>query len=48
MIFKKILKWSLKNHPDKSEATRLYQIISGCRTEFLKNFTQNSATSTNT
>ena len=41
---KNFLKWSLKNHPDKNpgveNVTQLYQVISGCRSDFLENFNQ--------
>jgi hypothetical protein len=51
-IFKKnFLRWSLKNHPDKNlgneDITKLYQIISGCRNDFLENFQQYSSIAKN-
>ena len=41
---KNFLKWSLKNHPDKNlgddNIVQLYQVITGCRNDFLENFNQ--------
>jgi len=51
-VFKKnFLRWSLKNHPDKNlgndEITKLYQVIAGCRNDFLENFQQYSSIAKN-